>query len=289
MTTGYDLLVAGDISFARLRAALARITKVPVDAVDVAGADAEDRNWQAAVICTCEPRSGDVKWSLDIYVTDAAGDQGSPARTAEELAYELRVPVLYDAGGGRPSAYWLAAPDGPRTRARVYDGPGDNDDGSLVIDAVERPVALLPHVRVALQPEVIKDHTVPHPMADAFDTVLAERGLIPETGDGLWYVTTKLKAWEALTERMTSGWPPDGWYPRDYYDQDLGVRDELAQANVPADVAQPFERALAGIDAVFRAHTREAPAEPGLGWWWGRVPDPEPWLTPGDGVRQPSS
>ena len=53
----------------------------------------------------------------------------SAAETAEELAYELRVLVLYDAGGVWPSAYWLAAPDGWRTRARVYDGPGDNDDG----------------------------------------------------------------------------------------------------------------------------------------------------------------
>jgi hypothetical protein len=89
----------------------------------------------------------------------------------------------------------------------------------LVIDAVERPVALLPHVRVALQPEVIKDHEVPHPIADAFDSLLGERGLIPETGSDLWYATMRLRAWEALTVRMTSGWPPDGWYPRAYFEQ----------------------------------------------------------------------
>lgn len=267
---GYDLLVAGEISFARLRAALARINGVPVEAVDVAEEDVEDRNWQAAVLCTCGRRTGDIVWSLDIYVSDAAGAQRSAAETAEELAYELRVPILYDAGGVRPSAYWLAAPDGPRTRARVYDGP---DDGSLVIDAVARPVASLPHVRVALQPEVIKDHPVPHPIADAFDTVLGEHG----PGDGLRYATTRLKAWEALTVRMASGWPPDGWYPRDFYNQDLEVRDELSRANVPAEVAGPFQRALESIDANFRAHTREVAAEPGRGWWWGRIPDPEPW------------
>jgi hypothetical protein len=174
----------------------------------------------------------------------------------------------------RPSAYWLVAPDGPRTRARVYDGPGD---GSLVIDAVARPVASLPHVRVARQPEVIKDHAVPHPVGDAFDVLLGERGLIPETGDELWHATSRLKAWEALTVRMTSGWPPDGWYPRDYYDEDLGVRDELSRSKVPAEVAEPFRRALETVDEAFRAHTRPAASEPERGWWWARVPDPEPW------------
>jgi hypothetical protein len=190
MTMGYDLLVAGDFSFARLRAALARINEVPVDAVDVAAADVEDRDWQAAVLCTGEPRTGDISWSLDIYVTDAAGVERSVAESAEELAFELRVPVLYDAGGVRPSAYWLVAPDGPRTRARVYDGPGD---GSLVID------------------------------------------------------------------------------------EDLGVRDELSRAKVPAEVAEPFRRALETVDDAFRAHTRRAASEPGRGWWWARIPDPEPW------------
>jgi hypothetical protein len=270
MTMGYDLLVAGDISFARLSAALARINEVPVDAVDIAEEDVEDRNWQAAVLCTCGRRTGDIMWSLDIYVSDAAGAQPSAAETAEELAYELRVPILYDADGVRPSAYWLAAPDGPRTRARVYDGP---DDGSLMIDALERPVASLPHVRVELQPEVIKDHVVPHPIADAFDAGVGELGL----GDGLRYVTTRLKAWEALTVRMASGWPPDGWYPRDFYDQDLEVRDELSRASVPAEVAGSFQRALESIDADFRAHTREVATDPGGEWWWRRVPIPEPW------------
>lgn len=277
MTVGYDLLVAGGISFSRLRAALARINAVPVDAVDVAAAGVEDRDWQAAVLCTCEPLTGDIKWSLDVYVSDAVPVPRSADETAEALADELGVPVLYDAGGVRPSSYWLAAPDGPRTRARVYDGPGDNDDGSLVIDAVERPVALLPHVRVAPQPEVIKDHAVPHPIADGFDAEHAARGLVAGAGDDLGRAAGHLKAWEALTARMASGWPPDGWYPRDYYVQDLEVRDELARMTVPPEVARPFERALEDIDAVSRAHTREVAAEPGRGWWWQRVPNPEPW------------
>ncbi|WP_157408531.1 hypothetical protein [Actinoplanes sp. N902-109] len=136
---GYDLLIAGDVSPVRLRAALAGIFGVPVDDVDVADEDAGERNWQAAVLCTCAPRGGDITWALDVHATDVAPLQVSVAEAADDLARELRVPVLYDAGGVRPSAYWLAAPDGVRTRARVYDGPDDDGGGALVIDAVERP------------------------------------------------------------------------------------------------------------------------------------------------------
>ena len=121
------------------------------------------------------------------------------------------------------------------------------------------------------------DQPMPHPIANAFDTVLGERGLIPETGDELWHATTRLKAWEALTARMAAGWPPDGWYPRDFYARDLEVRDELSRTKVPAVVASPFRQALETIDAVFRAHTRRAASEPDRGWWWALVPDPEPW------------
>ena len=78
---------------------------------------------------------------MPAVLRESAGWSKRPAAEAtEELANELPVSVLYAVDGVRPSAYWLAAPDGPRTRARVYDGPGDNDDESLVIDAVERPV-----------------------------------------------------------------------------------------------------------------------------------------------------
>ncbi|AGL19105.1 hypothetical protein L083_5595 [Actinoplanes sp. N902-109] len=59
--------------------------------------------------------------------------------------------------------------------------------------------------------------------------------------------------------------------------RDLAVRDELARARVPAVVAEAFERARDAVDAIFLGRTREVRAESGRGWWWGRVPDPEPW------------
>jgi hypothetical protein len=273
MPTSYVLLTTGHVDFVRLRTALAALASVPVDMVDVAGEGVMDRNWQAAVLCTYSPSSGDIRWSLDLYFSDAARVQPTEADAAAELAGALRVAVLYDAGLLRPSAFWLAAPDGPRTRARVFD----RDDDSLVIDAVARPVDLLPGVRVDLVPEVIKDTEVAHPVTDQFRARLSERGLVPHTGDELWYATTRLAAWEGLAVRMTSGWPPDGWYPSEYYDEDRECRDELDRAHLPAEVVQPFASALETVDAIVRANTREVVTDPKRGWWWSRVPEPEPW------------
>jgi hypothetical protein len=282
MTAGYDLLIAGPLDFGRLRTALAALADVPVDAVDVADQDVMDRNWEAAVLCTYRPAGGDISWVLDLYLSDAVGKQPTAGAAAASLADSLQVPVLYGTESSRPSSYWLAAPDGPRTRARVYDGPDDQGDGSsLIIDAVERPVALLPLVRVALQPEVIKDVIMDTPIRDAFEGWLGAEGLIPETGGALWKAATRLGGWESLTVRMTSGWPPDGWYPVDYYRDDLTTRDALAGVvGLPPEVADRFAVALQQVDDVFRAHTRAAKDSGARGWWWGRVPDPVPWPDP---------
>jgi hypothetical protein len=273
MTKSYYLLTTGHVDFVRLRAVLAALASVPVDMVDVAGEGVMDRNWQAAVLCTYSPTSGDIRWNLDLYFSDAVRVQPAEADAAAELARVLQVPVLYDAGLVRPSAFWLAAPDGPRTRARVFDG----DDDSLVIDAVARPVELLRGVRVDVVPEVIRDTEVAHPVTDEFRARLSERGLVPQTGDDLWYATTRLAAWEGLAVRMTSDWPPDGWYPLEYYDEDRQCRDELNRAQLPAGVVQPFASALETIDEIVRANTREVAHDLTRGWWWNRVPEPEPW------------
>jgi hypothetical protein len=279
MTTGYDLLIAGPLDFGRLPAVLATLAEVAIDAVDVADQDVMARNWEAAVLCTYRPSSGDISWVLDLYVSDAAGTQPTVDEAAAQLADSLRVPVLYGTDSSRPSSYWLASPDGPRTRARLYAGPDDQGDGSvLTIDAVERPVGLLPHVRVALQPEVIKDVLMDTPVRDAFENWLGAEGLIPELGDALWKATTRLGAWESLTVRMTSGWPPDGWYPAADYRDDLITRDELAgDLGLSAPVAQRFAVALEQVDEVFRANTRATEDAGARGWWWGRVPQPVPW------------
>jgi len=265
----------------RLAAALARLAGVPVESVDVAGRGVVDRDWDAAVLCTYEKASGDISWILDIYVSDKVPTPPSEADAAVFLAQALAIPVLHSAESYPPSAHWLAAPDGAPTRARVY--PDDDSDGpALTIDAVERPVALLPHVRVERQPEVIREHRMATPVADDVRAWLDAREDIPHaSGDPAWYAGNRLAVWEGLTARMASGWPPDGWYPIEYYREDLEIRDRLS-----ADIAQAspllaarLEAALDAVDDAFQAGTRDGsvPGPPGDGWWWRRVPDPEPW------------
>ena len=272
----YDLLLAGDLDVPRLTAALAALAAVPADAVDVAPADVAERAWDAAVLCTYRPVHGDISWSLDVYLTGSAPP--SVAVAAETLAVSLATPVLYPAESFPPSAYWLALPDGSRTRARVYEN--DEEDGTaLVIDAVAKPVAWLPAVRVAAQPEVIREHRMPTPITDEF------RAWAPAElrDDQLDAAVDRLAGWEALTVRMAAGWPPDGWYPAAYYQDDLAGRDDLADDlhRLPAEATSRFAEALAQVDEAFRAATRETADTPhGRGWWWGRLPDPVPWPGP---------
>jgi hypothetical protein len=288
----YDLLLAGDLDVPRLTTSLSLLMSVPLDAVDVAGQDVVDRNWDAAVLATYDAVLGDVSWSLNVYLSETVTQRPTEARAAEFLADALGIPVLYSAGSYPPSSYWLASSDGPPTRARVYDGQGTDGDRT-VIDAVERPVASLPHVRVEAQPEVIRRHSLTTPVSDDFTSWLTTYSSEPDTpGDAIWNARTRLGAWENLTVRMASGWPPDGWYPADYYRNDLVTRDELAvtAAQLPTDVVAHFEEALEKIDNAFRAGTRETDPmrltevlgggiqdPPPPGWWWGRLPAPVPW------------
>jgi hypothetical protein len=293
--TSYGLLIAGDLDRKRLRAALAELVAVPIDAVDVADDGVADRNWKAAVLCTCQAASGDITWILDLYVAEAVGSPPTDEELAARLAAALAVPVLYGSTVGyRPSAHWLAAPDGPPTRARVYEeDDAEDDDGRvpMVIDAVERPVALLPHVRVAAQPEVIRDYRVATPVCDGFAARFTIGPAPTAHDDRVGDATSHLGRWEAFTVRMSSGWPPDGWYPADYYRDALEDRDCLAAVadELPPAAAGPLAEALAGIDETFRAGTREvgmeamemalgvAAASGVPGWWWERLPDPLPW------------
>ena len=270
----YFMMLIGRLDLDRLRAALAVFARVPVEQVDVSAKDIMERDWEAAVLCTYEPVAGDISWWLDIYL---AASEPPEDELAEQLAAALGVPVVHSAQDYPPSAHWLVEPNGSRTRARIYDG--DREDGmELLVDAVERPVALLPHVKVEPQPEVIREHRMPTPVADDFRAWLVAAW--PAPADGVRSAASRLAAWEAMTVRMASGWPPDGWYPVEYYQDDLALRDELAgdAGQLPPEVAARFTAALASIDEAFRAGTREAdPESREPGWWWRRVPDPQPW------------
>jgi len=274
----YDLYLVGGLDVARLVAALAGVLAVPVEAVDVSAQDAPDRRWDAAVLCGFFPVSGDISFGLDVFVRDDVPALPPPATVAQRLADELTEPILYAATDGFPeSAFWMAVPGDGRTRARVLDGDAP-DELVMTIDAVERPVASLPSVRVAAQPEVIREHRMPTPVADGFRRGLAGEGA--GIGDPLRRAGNDLAAWEGLAGRMAAGWPPDGWYPEDFYREDLDTRDRLAAAagSLTGPVGGRFAAALTEVDDAFRAGTREIGEPAPRGWWWGRVPDPVPWL-----------
>lgn len=268
----YDLFLIGDLDRARLAAGFASLAGVPVDAVDVASEDAGERNWAAPVSCTYTQVDGDVNWQLDVYLDDAISAAPSEADAATRLAEQLDQVVLYPAPIELPSAYWLVAPGGLVTRARLYR----DDDDKFQLAAVERAVPQLPSVPVARQPEVIREYRVPAPITAAL-------GDLPEPG-----VLPLLRAWENLSSRMASGWLPDGWYPVEYYGEDLGVRDQLER--LPEEVAGRVRAVLERLDENFRVLTvddTEATLGGLLGlsridlrlrdWWWHRIPDPVPW------------
>ena len=260
----YDFLLMGGAEPARLTSALAGVVGVPVPAVSVVD-DEGDHRRDAIVFGTRTPAGGDVTWSLSIYVTEAAAGAPDEEQAACDLAVALGEPVLCSAQPYPPSAFWLFTPDGGRTRARLYEGD-EEELLTMTVDAVERPVAMLPHVRVEAQPEVIREHRMPTPVTDA----AAIGGPAAE----------HLAVWEGLTARMTGGWPPDGWYPAAYFQEDLRSRDHLEAAlqRLPAAGAAAVAAALGRLDEAFRAGTVEVSDVPqSLDWWWRRVPDPLPW------------
>lgn len=271
----YGLLVVGELDRDRLAAALADLFSVPVDAVDVGDEGDDNRRWEAPVSCTVTPLAGDVHWHLDIYLDNAIASPPTEPAAAAWLARRLRTVVAYKAAPSPPSAYWLVGPDGKRIRARIYEEDAP-DRPTYRIDAVEHPVRALPGLSVAAIPEVIRSHRMPTPVTDRL------RGELPDE------ITSRLGAWEQMVNRLIEGWPPDGWYPAEYYREDLSTRDELAADTdaLPEPDRGRLTQALAKVDRRFadateddggRTLTAEAGPTPADNWWWRRIPNPAPW------------
>ncbi|MFG2208720.1 hypothetical protein [Streptomyces sp. NPDC048638] len=172
---GYDFFLAGRWEARELLPALAAGFGVRPGEVDVAydepGADAEDRHWNAAVLCNALPVHGDCTWYLDVHAGDIADLPDSRTLALRLARWSGRV-VLYSAPLLRPSAYWAAAPDGGVGRARMYD-PDDGPDGAWRIDALERATSRLPLARIDFVYEMIGDEIAYHPLAGALRGIVA--------------------------------------------------------------------------------------------------------------------
>jgi len=298
----YGFLIYGELDRDRIAAALAEMLALPVESVDVGDEGDDDRKWAAPVSCTVTPVTGDLHWHLDIYIDVTVSGPPTEPLAAAWLASRLRTVVAYEAAPYPPSAYWLVGPDSRRTRARIYE-EDSGDDLAYRIDAVEHPLAALPGLPVAVLPEVIRSYRMSTPVTDR----LREQSQPGRTGavaadKAVRDATTRLGAWESMVSRLVEGWPPDGWYPAEYYREDLGTRDELATAAdvLPEPARDQVVQALAEVDRRFAEATEDdgghalaaetGPAPAGLSsrpgnvdrWWWRRIPNPPPWRdTPG--------
>ncbi|MDQ0365626.1 hypothetical protein [Catenuloplanes indicus] len=257
----------------RIAAALADAGGVPARAVDLADDGVIERNWQAPVLGTLAPVTGDLRLRVEAWFAASTRLPTEPD-TAATLARALNVPVAYSAVEHVPDAYWMALPDGRHTRIRLSEPDDlrpDDEPPHLTVDATEHPIPALPHVPVRPQPEVIHAHPLP------------SRCDIPE-----------LTSWDHLLLRIESGWPPDGWYPAEFYASFLASRDTIT----PAALDTTTRDALAALDARFRSLTVDdggaalrsrltnspitslawaRPATFGTGWWWHRITTPVPW------------
>ncbi|WP_051797977.1 hypothetical protein [Catenuloplanes japonicus] len=258
----------------RLAAALGEVAGVPASSVDLAHPDTAARDWQVAVLGTLSPMGGHLRLAVEVWLGETAVRRPPEPEAAAILARSLGTPVCYPAVEPRPSAYWFALPDGVHTRVRWVDPdemPADGEPCVVRFSASERPIAALPDVPVRPIPEVIHDHRLPEGLG------------IPA-----------LALWEHLIIRIESGWPPDGWYPAEFYHQWLSHRDAID----PAALDEPTRAALAALDTRFRHLTRDdagaallhrlsdapldepiwsTPPAIGTGWWWRRITDPPPW------------
>ncbi|MGD6745418.1 hypothetical protein ACOKM3_26730 [Streptomyces sp. BH106] len=296
----YNLLTVEPLAYPAIVRALAHALDVPVQDVDVAGEDfdADLRNWEAPVLCDVRSLEGDLALALDVYVQPSVQSQPPEDRLAAAFARTAPATVLFSADEPRPSAYRLAAQDGTLTRARLLDpDDADAEDEGYTIDAIETPVAQLPHVPVTRLPEVVWDAqaAAPSPLTDKLrkDLKAADPVAYETAGTPLWLAHTSLAAWEKLVDTMRDDWKPSGWYPADLYRTRLEARDTLDATlpQLPSAVQLLITTVLEPLDQHFTAMTvpddgslltyleqagGKGPAAPPR-WWWQRRPGALPW------------
>jgi hypothetical protein len=137
---------------------------------------------------------------------------------------------------------------------------------------------------VAALSEVIREYRMPISLSAGLK---AQMHPPPESGSPLWYAEMSLAVWESMVARLVAGWLPDGWYPPEYYREDLESRDELANVEAvwPKELRADFSGVLEAIDRAFIAATEDDGGEAlatatgpvPARWWWRRITRPLPW------------
>ncbi|MFJ8504631.1 hypothetical protein [Streptomyces avermitilis] len=261
---------------------LAEAFHVQVSETDVSeSSEWEERNWDALVTCEYEPLDGDLRWSLSVYA--AEGVQQQPEEQLASLfAQRLTVPVFFAWNGALPWIRQVALPDGGLTLARVVE----TKDGStgFYVDAAESPVPGFPDVPVMRFPEVVRVLELPTPLTDA--------AVPPHASEALARIRGLLAGWELLGLRMSSNWPPRGWYSAALYREDLDFREQLdaAAKELPLSERERVESVLRELDSRYRdltvddqgralsvGLTAEESNFSGRPWYWHRRPLTLPW------------
>ncbi|MFI2778445.1 hypothetical protein [Streptomyces sp. ALB3] len=289
MTATYSFLTVHRPAPHAMASALAGALGVEPEAVDLADEDteeADDRNWDAPVLCTYRSVAGDLALSWDVSVSDGVTAPSAEA-AALELAKGLGTTVLRPAQEEAPSAYWAAGPDGTVTRARLYEGEGDLP--VCTVDAVEAPMKQLPAARVEVLAEILRGRHIGTPVTDAFAEAADPHGCAPAAGT-VNRAREALLLWERLVRRIDAGRLPGGRYPFELYVEDLRIRDGLGElAETAGPERELIARAVAELDEVFRRGTepdsgallghltRSGSAVADRGWWWHRRPATLPW------------
>jgi hypothetical protein len=207
----------------------------------------EDRNWDARVTCEYTESEVGLRWSLTIYAADDVEHQPSEGELGLMLALRLSASVFFEWDRRIPWVRQVALADGRFTLARVTGT--DQESAELSVTAAEAPLPDFPGCPVTHFPEVVRLHGLPTPVTDSLAS--------PEETGQLGDLRGLLVNWERLCVRMTTGWPPGGWYSTALYREDLELRDQLEAGtkDLPASESQRLTAALRGLDDVYRAAT----------------------------------
>ncbi|MFB8768749.1 hypothetical protein VSQ78_13645 [Nocardiopsis alba] len=280
----YDAILLSPVDMRKVQGALSRIFRVPETDVDIwPSGYFDERNWDARVTCDYEEKRGDVNLYLDIYTTAEAIDPRSSQEFSLLLAKILGSSVIQQVDEPLYGVAKITIPSGETGYVR-FDFPYE-DEEIHVISGTEVPIPEFPKVGFSRFPEMIKNQPLPKVITDQY---------FPEEVPGdLGKLYSLSSAWEKLTVRMRTGWPPSGWYPASMYQDDLKARDEWEEIchRLTEETTAGPTKAMALIDRVFMESTvddsgdslvraGEISAEDiaSRPWYWRRRPKGIPWI-----------